>query len=145
MARRPVRGLAAPRAERPHPAEAGIAQALPDRLRPWPTPAGPDQHRAINAYVEWRQTMGAISFSTRKDGQRPRADELVIPNAHGLPYIRLDDGPMKGGSAGIWSRLREVAGVEGVAMRDIRHYFAVSCLSREQHLHLLPPISEFAK
>jgi integrase len=60
----------------------------------------------------------------------PRADDLVIPNAHGLPYIRLDDGPMKGGSTGIWSRLREVAGVEGVAMRDIRHYFAVACLSR---------------
>jgi hypothetical protein len=51
---------------------------------------------------------------------------LVIPNTHGLSYIRLDDGPMKGGSAGIWSRLREVAGVEGVAMRDLRHYFAVS-------------------
>jgi len=54
----------------------------------------------------------------------------VIPNTHGLPYTRLDDGPMKGGSAGIWSRLREVAGVEGVSMRDLRHYFACSCLSR---------------
>ena len=60
----------------------------------------------------------------------PKADELVIPNTHGLPYMRLDEGPMKGGSAGIWSRLREVSGVEGVAMRDLRHYFAVACLSR---------------
>ena len=42
----------------------------------------------------------------------PTADELVIPNTYGLPYIRLDDGPMKGGSAGVWNRLREVSGVE---------------------------------
>ena len=27
----------------------------------------------INAYVEWRRSVGAISFSTRKDGQRYRA------------------------------------------------------------------------
>src|SRR5262245_24161715 len=53
-----------------------------------------------------------------------------MPNTHGLPYIRLDEGPMKGGSAGIWSRLREVSGVEGVAMREVRHFFAVACLSR---------------
>lgn len=56
--------------------------------------------------------------------------DLVIPNTNGLPYIRLDLGPMKGGGAGIWSRLREVAGVEGVAMRDLRHYFAVQNLIR---------------
>ena len=63
----------------------------------------------------------------RDDQANPKAHELVIPNTHGLPYIRLDDGPMKGGSAGVWTRLREVA---GVAMRDLRHYFACSCLSR---------------
>jgi integrase len=33
-------------------------------------------------------------------------------------------------SAGIWGRLRELAGVEGVAMRDMRHFFALACLSR---------------
>ena len=43
---------------------------------------------------------------------------------------RLGDGPMKGGGAGVWTRLREVSCVEGVAMRDLRHYFACSCLSR---------------
>jgi integrase len=37
---------------------------------------------------------------------------------------------MKGGSAGIWNRLREVSGVQRVSMRDLRHFFAVACLSR---------------
>jgi len=60
----------------------------------------------------------------------PKADELVIPNTHGLPYMRLDEGPMKGGSAGIWNRLREVSSVAGVSMREMRHFFAVACLSR---------------
>jgi integrase len=61
---------------------------------------------------------------------RPYRHELVIPNTHGLPYMRLDEGPMKGGSAGIWNRLREVSGVVGVSMREMRHFFAVACLSR---------------
>jgi integrase len=59
-----------------------------------------------------------------------RPDDHVIPNENGLPYIRLDLGPMKGGGTGIWQRLREAAGVEGVAMRDMRHYFAVQNLLR---------------
>ncbi len=61
---------------------------------------------------------------------KPRADELVIPNRSGLPYIRLDDGPSKGGGAGIWERLREVSGVAGVGMSHLRHFFAVQNLLR---------------
>ena len=57
--------------------------------------------------------------------------DLVIPNQDGLPYIRLDTGAMKGGGAGLWQRLRDVCGVQGVSMRDLRHYFAVQNLSRE--------------
>jgi integrase len=59
---------------------------------------------------------------------RPRPNDLVIPNQHGLPYIRFD-GEIKGGGASIWGRLREVSGVEGVTMRDLRHYFAVQSLN----------------
>ncbi len=39
---------------------------------------------------------------------------------------------MKGGGAGIWKKLREASGVavESVAMRDLRHFFAVQNLVR---------------
>src|SRR6185295_6310206 len=83
------------------------------------------KHRTIPFTVRGREVLEALYAKAS-----PRADELVISNAHGLPYIRLDEGPMNGGSAGIWSRLREVSGVESVAMRDMRHFFAVACLSR---------------
>jgi len=59
---------------------------------------------------------------------RPRPSDLVIPNDCGLPYIRLDEGETKGGGAGVWKRLRELSGVPGVSMRDLRHYFAVQNL-----------------
>ncbi len=48
--------------------------------------------------------------------------------ASGLPYIRLDEGESKGGGAGVWKRLREISGIPGVSMRDLRHYFAVQNL-----------------
>lgn len=73
----------------------------------------------------------------RADAANARPDELVIPNSNGLPYIRLDSGPMKGGSAGVWKRLRELSGVEGVSMRDLRHYFAVQNLMRGVPLQLV--------
>jgi integrase len=90
------------------------------------------KHRTIPFTLRGREILEALHAKAS-----PKADELVIPNTHGLPYIRLDDGPMKGGSAGIWSRLREVAGVEGVAMRDLRHFFAVQNLARGVPLHLV--------
>src|SRR6266849_7950623 len=65
------------------------------------------------------------------------ADELVIPNENGLPYIRFDAGTMKGGGTSVWKRLLEVSFVEGVAMRDLRHYFAVQNLIRGVPLTML--------
>src|SRR6266849_3435221 len=65
--------------------------------------------------------------NTASDGT---ANELVVPSENGLPYIRLDVGPLKGGGASVWKKLREVSGVEDVAMRDLRHYFAVQNLIR---------------
>jgi integrase len=59
---------------------------------------------------------------------KPMPSDLVIPNDGGLPYIRLDEGEKKGGGAGVWKRLREISGVPGVSMRDLRHYFAVQNL-----------------
>jgi len=59
---------------------------------------------------------------------KPIPSDLVIPNDCGLPYIRLDEGEKKGGGAGVWKRLRELSGVPGVSMRDLRHYFAVQNL-----------------
>jgi integrase len=61
-------------------------------------------------------------------GAKPKPSDLVIPNDDGLPYIRLDEGEKKGGGAGVWKRLRELSGVPGVSMRDLRHYFAVQNL-----------------
>jgi integrase len=66
----------------------------------------------------------------REQAPKARPDDLVFPNENGLPYMRIDNGPMKGGGAGIWKRLREVSAVEGVSIRDLRHYFAVQCLLR---------------
>jgi integrase len=82
--------------------------------------------RSIPFTPRGREVLEALR--THFTNERP--DDLVIPNKAGLPYIRLDVGPMKGGGAGVWDRLREVAGVEGVAMRDLRHYFAVANLTR---------------
>ncbi len=65
------------------------------------------------------------------------ADDLVIPNKNGLPYIRFDAGTMKGGGTSVWKRLLEVSFVEGVAMRDLRHYFAVQNLIRGVPLTML--------
>jgi|GEM_PF-1886353 len=59
---------------------------------------------------------------------RPKPLDLVIPNDCGFPYIRLDEAETKGGGAGVWKRLREIAGVPRVSMRDLRHYFAVQNL-----------------
>lgn len=67
----------------------------------------------------------------------PKPDDLVVPNSHGLPYIRLDEGPMKGGSAGIWKALREAAGIEAVSMRDLRHLYAVQNLTRGVPMHVV--------
>jgi integrase len=83
------------------------------------------KHRTIPFTLRGRAILEALHAKAS-----PKADELVIPNTHGLPYIRLDEGPMKGGSAGAWNQLREISGVEAVAMRDLRHFFAVACLSR---------------
>src|SRR6266849_173597 len=61
-------------------------------------------------------------------GAKPKPSGLVIPNDDGHPYIRLDEGEKKGGGASIWKRLRELSGVPGFSMRDLRHYFAVQNL-----------------
>ena len=84
------------------------------------------KYRVIPFTARGREVLLAL----KKRFPDARPDDLVIPNNMGLPYIRLDVGPMKGGSAGVWGRLREAAGVEGVAMRDLRHYFAVQNLIR---------------
>jgi integrase len=67
----------------------------------------------------------------------PKPDDLVIPNEHGMPYTRLDEADSKGGSNGTWKFLREVSGVAGVSMRDLRHYFAVQNLTRGVPMHVV--------
>ena len=84
------------------------------------------RYRVIPFTARGREVL--LALKERAPDARP--DDLVIPNNAGLPYIRLDIGPRKGGSAGVWKRLREVAGAEGVSMRDMRHYFAVQNLMR---------------
>ncbi len=72
----------------------------------------------------------AVLLRIKEMASAAKSEDLVIPNNFGLPYIRIDCGPMKGGGAGVWKRLREASGVEGVAMRDLRHFFAVQNLVR---------------
>jgi integrase len=66
----------------------------------------------------------------------PKPNDLIIPNEHGMPYTRMDEGDFKGGSSGTWKLLREVSGVEGVAMRDLRHFYAVQNLTRGVPMHV---------
>lgn len=61
---------------------------------------------------------------------KPKPSDFVIPNADGRPYIRLDSFSLRGGGTGAWKQLRKLTGVEGVSMRDLRHFFAVQNLLR---------------
>lgn len=57
----------------------------------------------------------------------PRADALVIPNDHGCPYLRLQTAE-KGSGTSAW-RIMKDAMEHDVRWHDLRHLFAVRCLS----------------
>ncbi len=67
-------------------------------------------------YIPFTLRGREILEQLRSKASDATANELVIPNENGLPYLRLDVGPMKGGGASVWKKLREVSGVEDVAM-----------------------------
>ena len=57
----------------------------------------------------------------------PRADALVIPNQNGCPYLRLQTAE-KGSGTSTWRVMKEAMGHD-VRWHDLRHVFAVRCLS----------------
>ncbi len=65
----------------------------------------------------------------------PMPTDFVVPNRHGLPYIRLDVPGMKGGGAGVWKKLQKLSGVH-VTMYSLRHYWAEQTLTAGVPLHI---------
>ena len=65
----------------------------------------------------------------------PKDSDLVIPNTHGLPYIRRDVPGLKGGGAGVWKKLKELTGLRELSMYSLRHYFAREHLAAGVPLH----------
>ena len=66
-------------------------------------------------------------LETIRGEEIPKADALVFPNEQGCPYLRLQTAE-KGSGVDTWRTLKENMGHD-VRWHDLRHLFAVRCLS----------------